>query len=322
MARERGLKVEPCPLTLLGPTSARGWTGRERSQSLGPPRPQHPVPGRQSRFASGSRGEQDDLRSRRAGPVDRGGLGDAGRTRRAVRSERDCATVPDVSKQRAWLPARVGVEWAKAEHSRMDLADPSGGGGVVDRGHRSRQAAEKEGSDQKALVPADEDHGSPLQGRQGMLLAFQRPVHAREASADGGRDALGGALHEPFTGTGKTGRERLPDAAKLSLPQRLVTHGVLDCGCACDGSRRALCRAAAEGYSSVGRASVSKTEGRGFESPCPCHAESRMCKAYARGVHPVCVRRAPHLLAEGVPVPAHLNRRGGRRRCAARRDDP
>ncbi len=27
-----------------------------------------------------------------------------------------------------------------------------------------------------------------------------------------------------------------------------------------------------EGYSSVGRASVSKTEGRGFESLCPCHA--------------------------------------------------
>ncbi len=28
-----------------------------------------------------------------------------------------------------------------------------------------------------------------------------------------------------------------------------------------------------EGYSSVGRASVSKTEGRGFESLCPCHAQ-------------------------------------------------
>ena len=31
--------------------------------------------------------------------------------------------------------------------------------------------------------------------------------------------------------------------------------------------------AVAKGYSSVGRASVSKTEGRGFESPCPCQPE-------------------------------------------------
>ena len=34
-----------------------------------------------------------------------------------------------------------------------------------------------------------------------------------------------------------------------------------------------------KGFSSAGRASVSKTEGRGFESPNPCHF-SQLCEYY------------------------------------------
>ena len=57
----------------------------------------------------------------------------------------------------------------------------------------------------------------------------------------------------------RTGTERETDNRRDNAPIVRLTARVTN-----------PIRAALQGYSSVGRASVSKTEGRGFESPCPC----------------------------------------------------